>query len=210
MTEQTEFLPFQAINNYMRPDFRLAVIRETLNGQASIQENLSDDLNQRIKKYVSVPGFRNSEKAPAFIKVVPTSKAFEKYPELVASLLACWAEIYTRLREEVYSVLKSRNWKTLSETEISPTLEDFSEIVKEWPIFPILMDRTKLPGFYSHWPKAEEFEVIYSSYTEKYPDSTVSIDKVSLMVVWLAMRLPFQVDEILRQQDDQLGQNPEP
>jgi hypothetical protein len=209
MAEKTEFLPFQAINNYMRPDFRLSVIRETLNGQSSLPEELSNELSQHIKKNVSVPGFRNSEKAPALIKVVPTSKAFEKNPELVASLLSCWAEIYTRLRGEVYNVLQSRRWKILPETDLTPVPAEFSEIVKEWPIFPIHMDRTKLPGFYSHWPKNEDFEVIYSTYTHKYPESDASIDKVSLMAVWLTMRLPFQVDDELPQQEGQTSQEQE-
>jgi hypothetical protein len=207
MAEQSEFLPFNAINNYMRPDFRLSVIRETLNGLASLPEELSNELNAHIKKNVKIPGFRSSDKAPALVKVVPTSKAFEKNPELVAALLSCWSEIQIRLRGEVYSILESRNWKTLSTDEITPELTDFSTVIKEWPIFPVTMDRAKLPGFYSHWPKGEDFEVIYSSYTEKYPDSDASIDKVSLMAVWLAMRLPFQVDDTVAQQDELPVQN---
>ncbi len=68
MPEKTEFLPFHAINEYMRPDFRLKIIRDTLTGQNTLDEHLSNDLNQHIKKNVSVPGFRSSDKAPALIK----------------------------------------------------------------------------------------------------------------------------------------------
>src|SRR4030066_2289670 len=194
MPEKTEFLPFHAINEYMRPDFRLKVIRDTLTGQNSLDEHLSNDLNQHIKKRVSVPGFRSSDKAPAFIKVVPASKAFEKNPDLVAIILSCWAELQPELREQVYSILKSRNWQVFPETEGI----DFSSInpdtIKEWPIFPIRMNRTKLPGFFAHWPKGEDFETLYKNFSELYPDSTAGIDTMSLMVVWLSMRLPFQVD----------------
>jgi len=194
MPEKTEFLPFHAINEYMRPDFRLKVIRDTLTGQNTLEEHLSNELNQIIKKRVSVPGFRSSDKAPAFIKVVPASKAFENNPDLVAIILSCWAELQPQLREQVYAVLKSRNWQVIPETEGL----DFSSInldtIEEWPIFPIRMNRTKLPGFFTHWPKGEDFETLYKLFNELYPDADAGIDKVSLMVVWLSMRLPFQVE----------------
>ena len=193
MPEKTEFLPFHAINEYMRSDFRLKVIRETLSAQTSLATKLSNDLNQQIKKKVSVPGFRHSEKAPALVKTLPTSKAFEKHPDLVAIILACWAETQPELRNQVFEMLKSRHWLIYPETEgIDLSLN--MEMIKEWPVFPIHMDRTKLPGFYIHWPKGEDFETLYRNFTELNPNAEVSIDKVSLMAVWLSMRLPFQVD----------------
>jgi hypothetical protein len=194
MPEQSEFLPFHAINEYMRPDFRLKVVRETLLAQSTLDEHLSNELNQQIKKKVSVPGFRNSDKAPALIKVLPTSKAFEKNPELVAVLLACWAESQSELRDQVFSLLKSRNWKILADSEGIDTSALNPDTIKEWPIFPINMNRTKLPGFFINWPKGEDFEALYKTFSELFPESDASIDKVSLMVVWLSMRLPFHVD----------------
>jgi hypothetical protein len=202
MADKTEFLPFHAINEYMRPDFRLKVVRETLNGQSNLNESLSADLNHVVKKYVNVPGFRSSDKAPALVKVVPTSKAFEKNPELVAIILACWSEIFSELREQVFSILQARHWKVLEDQNESFSLATITDAVKDWPIFPIKMDRTKLPGFYTHWPKDEDFEVLYKQFNELYPDNDVSIDKVSLMAVWLSMRLPLQVDEVLNQPGD--------
>lgn len=194
MTEKTEFLPFTAINEFMRPDFRLSIIRETLISQPSLPEILANELSHQIKKYVTVPGFRNSDKAPALIKVLPTSKAFEKNPELVAAILVCWAERYTELREQVYQLLIIRNWKVLQENE-GLDLNNFSiELIKEWPIFPIKLDRSKLPGFFIHWPKGEDFEVLYSDFKDRFPDSDASIDKVSLMTVWISMRLPYHLD----------------
>jgi hypothetical protein len=202
MTENTEFLPFHAINEYMRPDFRLKVIRESLNAQATLEEHLSSDLNHKIKKYVTVPGFRSSDKAPALVKVLPTSKAFEKNPDLVAVILSCWAEIQSKLREQAYALLVQRKWPIFPENEeIAPTAS-IPDTIKEWPVFPITMDRTKLPGFYIHWPKGEDFEALYKTFSELYPDTDASIDKVSLMVVWLSMRLPFQVDYELVKPDE--------
>jgi hypothetical protein len=194
MPEKTEFLPFHAINEFMRPDFRLNVIRETLTTQATLDAPCVSDLNQQIKKRVTVPGFRNSDKAPALIKVLPTVKAFDKHPDLVAAILSCWVEINSELREQVYTLLKSRNWLMLPETEGIDSASLSISNIKEWPIFPIKMNRTKLPGFFTSWPKGEDFESLYNNFSELFPDASVSIDKVSLMVVWLSMRLPYQED----------------
>jgi hypothetical protein len=194
MPEKTEFLPFHAINEYMRPDFRLKVIRETLTAQTNLEEHLSNDLNQQIRKRVTVPGFRNSDKAPALVKVLPTSKSFEKNPDLVAVILSCWVETQSELRDQVFTLLKSRNWQIVPETDGIDTDTLNTEMIKEWPVFPIHMNRAKLPGFFTHWPKGEDFETLYNNFSELFPDSDASMDKVSLMVVWLSMRLPFQVD----------------
>jgi hypothetical protein len=210
MAEKTEFLPFHAINEYMRPDFRLKVIRDTLSAQANLEEHLSNELNQQIKKNVNIPGFRSSDKAPALVKVVPTSKAFEKNPDLVAVILSAWAELNPELRDQIYSVLKSLNWKFFPDEDVEFSTAFISEAIKDWPIFPIKMNRRKLPGFYTHWPKGDDFEAIYKKYTELYPDSGASIDKVGLMTVWLAMRLPYQVDEEISPKDDLVSENPEP
>jgi hypothetical protein len=207
MAEKTEFLPFNAINEFMRPDFRLNVIRDTLNSQSSLDEQLTNELNQQIKKNVSIPGFRSSDKAPTLVKVVPTSKAFEKKPDLVAIILACWAEIHSQLRDEVYSVLRARNWKILPEGDLTLSRELITTTVKEWPVFPLSMNRAKLPGFYTHWPKGEDFEAIYTQYNELYPEAEAGIDKVGLMAVWLTMRLPYHVDEISEDEDKQISEN---
>jgi hypothetical protein len=194
MAEKTEFLPFHAINEFMRPDFRLMVIRETLTAANNLPDVYSKELNHQVKKTVTVPGFRNSDKAPGLIKVLPTSKAFEKSPDLVAAILNCWVEIHSDLREQVYALLKIRNWKMLSETEGINTDVLISSNITEWPIFPIKLNRSKLPGFFTHWPQGEDFETLYNNFSELYPDVNASIDRVSLMVVWLSMRLPYQVD----------------
>jgi hypothetical protein len=205
MPEKTEFLPFHAINEYMRPDFRLNVIRETLTAQATLDEPYVNDLNQKIKKRVTVPGFRNSDKAPALIKVLPTSKAFEKYPDLVVAVLSCWAEIQSELREQVYTLLKARNWLMFPEAEGIDTDTLTMDAINEWPIFPLTMNRTKLPGFFTHWPKGEDFETLYKNFSELFPDSSASIDKVSLMVVWISMRLPYQVDSDIEKSEEVLS-----
>jgi hypothetical protein len=199
MPENTEFLPFHAINEFMRAEFKLSVIRDTLTNQSKLTDPIVNELNQQIKKRVSVPGFRNSDKAPALVKVLPTSKAFEKFPELVAALLSCWVESQSELREQVYTILKTRNWPMLSEDEDVNVSALSAEVIKNWPVFPMRMNRSKLPGFYPHWFKGEDFEALYTSYTSLYPDANASIDKVSLMAVWLTLRLPYHVDRDLQE-----------
>jgi hypothetical protein len=67
---------------------------------------------------------------------------------------------------------------------------------QDWGILPLEADRTKLPGFLIYWPKGETFEVLYQSFSEKYPEAQVSLDEASLMAVWLSLRLPVNlVDE---------------
>jgi hypothetical protein len=195
MPETTEFLPLHAINEFMRPDFRLAVIREALTKQTELPDSLSTDLNHKIKKYVTVPGFRNSEKAPPLIKVLPTSKAFEKHSDLVGTILSCWVEFHSDLRDQVYELLKLRNWNMLTSTEEIDIDSISVELLKQWPVFPIKVNRAKLPGFFTHWPKGEDFESLYNNFINLYPNSDASIDKVSLMTVWISMRLPYHVDE---------------
>ncbi len=204
MTENAEFLPFHAINEFMRPDFRLTVIRETLTSLSNLDHACVSELNQQIKKKVNIPGFRNSDKAPALVKVLPTSKAFEKHPELVGAVLACWAENQSELRDQVYRVLKDRHWPMLDSEKVDLS----ADLFKQWPVLPIKMNRSKLPGFYIHWPKGEDFEALYANFASLYPDSGASMDKVSLMVVWLTMRLPYQVDVDLQAPISDQGNEP--
>jgi len=197
MTEnQVEFLPFHAINEFMRSDFRLSVVKSALSALPNLPESHLNTISHLTKKLVKVPGFRHSDKAPVFVRVIPTAKAFEKNGELVAALLAAWAESHDSLRTQVYELLVSRGWKTFP-AEMH-TLADVPTLKTEqdWGILPISADRAKIPGFLVYWPKGETFEALYQSFTEKYPETQASLDEASLMAVWLAMRLPVNlVDE---------------
>ncbi len=190
---QVEFLPFHAINDFMRSDFRLSVVKSTLGALNSLPESQRNSINHLTKKLVKIPGFRHSDKAPTFVRAIPTSNAFEKSPELVAAILAAWAESHTSLRTQVYETLVSRGWKTFP-TEMH-NLADVPPLKteKDWGILPIEADRTKIPGFLIYWPKGETFEVLYQALTEKFPDIQTSIDEASLMVVWLTLRLPVNI-----------------
>jgi hypothetical protein len=51
------------------------------------------------------------------------------------------------------------------------------------------------------WPKEDSFEILIDSFREKYPDYPLSDDDLSLMVVWLSNRLPYEMIEGLFQQE---------
>jgi hypothetical protein len=172
MNEETKiaFIPFHAINQFMRADFRLTVIRSTLLALPNLDEKHRRKIDYLTKKMVKVPGFRNSAKAPANIKAVAMAKPFDKEPKLVATILAAWAESTSELRQQTHDLLLARGWI----------------------ILPLDFDRARLPGFLTRWPAEDDYEVLYHAFTEEHPQSEASIDEFSLMVVWLAGRLPVE------------------
>lgn len=183
--KKAQLLPFHSINEFMRNDYRLAVIRTTLSNLSDLPGNFRAPIDRLTKKVVKVPGFRNSSKAPNLVKVVPMAEAFEKDPELVAAILNAWAELHPELRQQIYDLLVERGWD----------------------ILPLEADRPKLPGFFVHWPKGEDFETLNQAFAEKYPEVKANSDDTSLMVVWVSTRLPYQmVDE--DETERFLGQQP--
>jgi hypothetical protein len=181
--ESTELIPFHALNEFMRPDYRLHVIRTVLSALPGLPEELRGPVDRNVKKYVRVQGFRSSDKAPARMKAVPTAEAFEKSPHLVGAILDAWAEVNSGLRQQVFDMLHERGWHLL----------------------PLQAKRTKLPGFFIQWPQSEDFEVLHQDFALRNPDSKASDDDISLMVVWLGMRLPYQTEEGTVEEVTRLG-----
>lgn len=166
------FIPFNAINEFMRTDYRIILLRSTLTALPDLSVSTQSSINKLTKKYVKVPGFRNSAKAPATVKAVSMVKPFENQPKLTAAIISGWAEANPELRQQIYEILSGFGWKLL----------------------PPEADRTRFPGFMTEWPEEDDYEVIYENFTESYPDSDYGIDDVSLMAVWLSLRLP--VDKV--------------
>lgn len=179
--DKVQFLPFHAINEFMRPDYRLEVVRSALNALPGLPEVYRAPIDQMTRRVVKVPGFRNSTKAPAARKIKPVAEAFEKSPDLVAAILAAWAEFHAELRQQVYDLLTTRNWEVL----------------------PPDADRTQLPGFLTHWPKDEDFEALNAAFKDKFPAYQANEDDVSLMVVWISGRLPYEFEEDHPEEDAQ-------
>jgi hypothetical protein len=154
----------------MRNDFRINVIQSTLLALPKLGPEFSKPVDRLTRKFVKVAGFRNSTKAPVFVKGAAMVKAFEKEPTLVAAVLHAWSESKDALRQEIFDLLTKLNW----------------------PLLPIEFNRTKLPGFLTQWPDEDDYAKIYDTYVLEHPDSDSSIDETSLMVVWLAGRLPIE------------------
>jgi hypothetical protein len=171
-TKKARFLPFHAINEFMRPDFRLAVVRSALQAAPSMTDDLRQPLDRLVKKVVRVPGFRDGSKAPTPLKVKPTAEAFEKSADLVGAVLAIWAQSNAELSQQVYDLL----------------------VEKGWEVLPIDANRAKLPGFMTAWPKGQDFAALDQAFHEKYPQVEASNDDISLMVVWVSGRLPYEIE----------------
>ncbi len=201
MDNQTSFLPFHAINEFMRPDFRLNVIRDVINNLDSLPRAIASEITTLIKRTVTIPGFRNSDKAPVIMKLTPTIKVFEKNPEMVSAILNAWAHIHKQLFDQVYSILKARGWEIMEDKQDISIGTLSADLLNKWPILPSNVDRSRIPGFVPRWPKGEDFEELYKTYTEQFPNDDVSKDQVSLMAVWITLRLPYDIED----QDSKMG-----
>ncbi len=163
------YLPFHAINEFMRDDFRLEVVKSALLGLSELPKDDRIRVEKLCKENIQVPGFRNIKNAPVHLKIKPTSEAFAKNPQVVSAILSAWAEIHFELRQNVFDLL----------------------VIRGWEVLPLQVDRNYLPGFVPEWPTGEDFDVLYKAYIEKYPIETTNADDVSLMVVWVSGRLPY-------------------
>jgi hypothetical protein len=170
---QISYLPFHAINEFMRPEYRQAVIQSTLQALPSLPANHQSTINGFLKKSVKIPGFRNSLLAPTPLKVKPSISTFEKNPGFVAAVLSAWSSTLPDLRQKVFELLTERGWD----------------------VMPPEADRTQLPGFLPSWPANEDFSTLDQAYQAKFPGEPSSADDVNLMVVWLSGRLPWEKSE---------------
>ncbi|MEJ2600405.1 MAG: hypothetical protein P8Z00_18870, partial [Anaerolineales bacterium] len=90
----------------------------------------------------------------------------------VGAILAIWAQSKPELRQQVYELL----------------------VEKGWEVLPAEANRAKLPGFATVWPKGQGFEELNQAFHEKYPQVEASGDDISLMVVWVSGRLPYEIE----------------
>jgi len=180
--KKAKFIPFHALNEFMRDDYRLQVVRFTLEHLPELDESYRNPIDKLTRRFVQVPGFRHSPKAPAAVKARPMAEAFEKSADLVAAVLNAWGALQADLRQKVYDLLTARGWEVL----------------------PPEADRTKLPGFISHWPKGEDFDILNEAFTQMFPGTQASTDDVSLMVVWVGARLPLFPSE----EEETAGEEP--
>lgn len=173
MNEKAQFIPFNAINEFMLSEFRRTVISDTLTNLDKASEEKQKSIKGLIRRTVKVQGFRNSAMAPVPMKVAGSINTFEKSADFVKNVLQAWSEIKSETRKNTYAFLVDRKWTLLPEDA----------------------DRGQLPGFLTRWPASESFEVLVKAYQEAYPDHDVTDNEISLMVVWLSGRLPVEMVE---------------
>jgi hypothetical protein len=174
------YLPFNAINEFMLDEYRIEVIHSVYQTVAQSDDKQKARLNQLTKKFIQIPGFRNSLQAPTALKVRHAEKLFEKNSQFVAAVVSTWAQARPALRQQVSDLLTERGWELL----------------------PPEADRAELPGFLPQWPHEEDFEAITQAFKQRYPDLNVADNDVSLMVVWLSDSLPFDKGETDSQIDE--------
>jgi len=180
MPEKQEFLPFHAINEFMRDDYRLTILTEVLSNQDKMSAEKHSLLNKMITRYVTVQGFRNSNLAPVGRKAKGTATLFERSHELVAIVVESWSRLHEQLGRAVLTVLTEKEWESLQ---------------------PLDVDRSQLPGFLIHWPKKDNFEELIKAVKEKDPQLDESDDNISLMVVWIGNRLPYDLYEEVEKEE---------
>lgn len=168
------YLPFHAINEFMLDDYRQQVITKVLREVEKLPGERKGRVNGMVRKYVSLPGFRNSALAPLALRVKGSITPFERRPEFTAQVLQGWSDLLPELRGQVHAMLEAREWKNL---------------------LPPDADRSKLPGFMTEWPKSETYDVMDKAFAEMYPDSGAAEYDIRLMAVWVANRLPYELFE---------------
>jgi hypothetical protein len=170
-----KFLPFHAINEFMTDEYRDKVIRTTIEASDRLTPDQQSKLNQITRKYIQIPGFRNSQKAPPSLKVREMISAFKKNPRFVATILSAWASLKGDLNQKVTELLIQRGWEVL----------------------PPEMDKTKLPGFLTVWPEGDDFESLTTAFKEQHPQELFEDNDISLLIVWLSNRLPYETSSDL-------------
>ncbi len=168
---KTQFIPFHAINEFMRDDYRLSILQEVMTHFEDCDKDKILKVNRLFAKGVQIPGFRNSSLAPGAVRVKHSVELFENSPEFAALVVECWSERHLGLKQAVWQLLDAKGWKPL----------------------PAKADRTQLPGFMVNWPKGETFDLFIKSIKETNPELDESDDNVSLMVVWVGNKLPYNL-----------------
>jgi hypothetical protein len=175
MTEDTQaqFVPFHAINQFMMVEYRQQILHKVISHLDQLPAERKSTIQNQLKRYLKLPGFRNGALAPLPLKVKGAGSAFEGHPDFVAQILMAWSILNLELRQQVYDLLVERKWVLL----------------------PPETDRSKLPGFLTRWPAEETYDALDAAFAAKYPEVKVHEYDIRLMIVWLSGRLPYDMVE---------------
>jgi hypothetical protein len=166
-----EYLPFHAVNEFMRDDYRFAVIAEVMQHLDSVPSANRKEITQEISRNVKISGFRNSNQAPVTIKAKQSAGLFQKSARYSAAIINAWSSLHPDLASTVWTVLSEHGWEPL----------------------PLEANREKLPGYQVKWPKSDTFEVLQQAVRNVNASLTETDDDISLMAVWVGNRLPYDL-----------------
>ncbi len=172
MPDEIKYLPFNAINEFMRDDYRLQVLMEVFNKMDSLPADKKSSIGKLVSRFVSIQGFRNGNLAPAGRKAKSSVQLFQGSPEFAGLVLESWKTLHPELAKEMFEILSAKTWEDLQLLDL---------------------DRSKLPGFLIHWPKEDTFEVLAKALQEKNATLAESEDNISLRAVWVGNRLPYDL-----------------
>lgn len=168
---KVEYLPFHAVNEFMRDDYRLNILQEVLSSLDQCKGIQKQIIMRLFSKGVQISGFRNSSQAPLPIRIKNSVSLFERSAEFSATIMECWSNLHPDLKAKMFTLLSERGWNPQ----------------------PVSVDRSLLPGFMTDWPGSDTFEVLIQSIKEAGPELKESEDDISLMAVWVGNRLPYNL-----------------
>lgn len=169
--KKVQVLPFHAVNEFMRDDYRLQVLHEVFTGLEQVTPMQKQLITRMFAKNVNIQGFRNSGLAPLAMKIKNSPTLFERSHDFSATIMECWSNLHPSLKTAMHALLAERGW----------TLQ------------PIDADRSLLPGFQIDWPKPDNFESLIKGIKEAQPALDESDDNISLMAVWVGNKLPYNL-----------------
>ncbi len=169
--EKVQVLPFHAVNEFMREDYRLDVLHEVFSALDRCTPMQKQLILRMFAKNVNVPGFRNSGLAPLAIKIKNSPTLFERSHDFSATIMESWSNLHPELKTAMHSLLTERGW----------TLQ------------PLEADRSLLPGFQIDWPKTDNFESLIKGIHAAQTEMKESDDNISLMAVWVGNKLPYNL-----------------
>jgi len=178
--KQARFIPFNAVNEFLLPEYRLKLIQQVFSGLDTLPESRRSAIARMVKRNIQVSGFRNSSLAPAPLKAKAAVTTFEKSHEFAGQIMAAWCDLQPELAQKIYDFLKARGWELL----------------------PVETDRAKLPGFLTRWPAEDTFEVLDDSYAATYPGDDAHEYDINMMIAWLSGRLPVEMVDSIAEEDD--------
>ena len=108
--QQIEYLPFNAINEFMRDDYRLAILSEIFTNFEKLSSAQRSHIGKFVSKYATIQGFRNANLAPVGRKAKACVTLFERSSEFAAEIVDSWVSLHNDLAETVFSLLTEKKW----------------------------------------------------------------------------------------------------